>query len=385
MRKEMNEQMVYYIPVSGRPARETLDREQAAALSRGETVILAQPDDNGQPVRLAADGAADSLGIPCIRLFDNGGRCSRSALRAALKALDPRLSFGQLELVSDLYVFPQEGFLENITEHAASLDPCICPGLEGADLSGLGVTATLIYSPEPRQYELHLLGDDPMKVVDAFAPAKKMVAEVCAKQGMRPFFAPKIDSFASSGLVMRLLKVEQREDDVWQAALLGVYEHAKAMTMASCNQVNSYKRITPKHVTKGQRIPCLLRCTLDDDRNAIVKWNREQGEITFYLADNYCNAYLALAANLGMLQYGLAQYGGQKQEDRWQAFLSSTERMPNSLAVAAGLWEKSEFAQQVCGAWLAQRLYHDALLEWEEYCDIAHPWELMRGVRYEGQ
>ena len=122
---------------------------------------------------------------------------------------------------------------------------------------------------------------------------------------------------------------------------------------------------------------------MGDDRNAIVKWKPQEHEITFYLADNYCNPYLALAGNLQMLCYGIERYKNDMQAGRFESFLNSGERMPNSLVVASEMWKGSAFAKEVYGGYLFKKLYENAVAEWEEYCDIAHPWELMRGVEYE--
>ena len=114
-----------------------------------------------------------------------------------------------------------------------------------------------------------------------------------------------------------------------------------------------------------------------------MKWKPQEAEITFYLADNYCNPYLALAGKLQMLSYGIERYKNDMPAGRFKAFLCSGERMPNSLVVASELWKDCALAKEVYGEHLFEKLYENAVAEWVEYCDIAHPWELMRGVEYE--
>lgn len=377
------QQTVYYINIEGKPVLLQLDEHNMAALTRGQPVLMEQKGENGKEIYLIPDGGGGDLGIPCTLMSEGTKICSRGILKDALARIKDWLPVESFEIACDLYVFPEDGFTENLSEHSSSLNPCVCEGLKNVDISCGGAEAFMVFSPEPKQYELHITGGNVFTVLDALAPARKAVSDICRARGLRPFFAPKIDSFAPCGMVMTLRGRPDIDQELCRAALLGIYDHAKAMTLASCSQVNSYKRITPKRVTPGQRIPCFLRGTTGDDRNAIVKWKPREAEITFYLADNYCNPYLALAGNLQMLSYGVERYKNDMPAGRFEGFLYSGERMPNSLVVASELWKDCAFAKEVYGGYLFEKLYENAVAEWVEYCDIAHPWELMRGAEYE--
>lgn len=375
---------VYYINIEGKPVTQQLDKHKMAAIMQGEPVMIEQKNEDGKEIYLNPDGGGGDLGIPCTLMSEGTRICSRSILKEALARITDWIPIDSFEIACDLYVFSEDGYTKNLSEHSSSLDPCLCEDLRSVGISCGDAEAFITFSAEPRQYELHITGENVLSVLDALAPARKAVSDICRVRGLRPFFAPKIDSFAPCGMVMTIRgRPDNIDQELCQAALLGIYDHAKGMTLASCSQVNSYKRITPKRVTPGQRIPCFLRGTIGDDRNAIVKWKPQEHEITFYLADNYCNPYLALAGNLQMLCYGIERYKNDMQAGRFEAFLNSGERMPNSLVVASEMWKGSAFAKEVYGGYLFKKLYENAVAEWEEYCDIAHPWELIRGVEYE--
>ena len=377
----MKYKTAFYPDIDGKPVPVTLQEQELALLLSGQPLPL-NSSNHPSGSLLHMDGPESACGLPCMRISP-AKDCARHHLRQAMNTLPAALSFVRYRVCCDFYVFRQQTFPSDIVSYATHLCPERCIPLEETMLAIHDGSACIAYNSAHRQYQLCLEGSDLAAVLDARLAAMQEITARCARSGHRAFWIPKLDGLAPSGLSIGLIGTEALCEDTAKAALRGLYAHAKSMTLAFCTQVNSYKRITPRHITPGQRIPCYLRCAVTDDCNALVRWSVSEHTLTYFLADNYCNPYLAAAAVLYMLSDGVSRYAGCDNDPAFQQFLHSRERMPNSLSIACGLWKKDIFSRQVLGETLWCTLCDSAVKEWEEYCDVAHPWELMRGVEFE--
>ena len=303
-------------------------------------------------------------------------------LQKELKHLPQALSFEAVAVTCNFYLFPIEGIDVLMTEHSHELVPIVSDKVLNTVFNLPKIEAIVKTSPEEYQYELYIKANSINDIVVSLEPLIAQLRTCCAEYDLCPFFIPKMDGLAGNNLIIDLLGIDVKTD-AWKAAMLGLVDHSKPLTMIFCSQVNSYKRNTPQFLPANKRVPCYLRVTDEPDLNAIAQVNESEKVFSFYFADCHCDYEMVFVALLWMLRKGYENYSERFPIDKWTESKLSTIRMPNSLNVACKFWKDNPEPVQLLGSELADQIYQEKQLEWKTYCDIAHPWELLRGLAYE--
>ncbi len=234
-----------------------------------------------------------------------------------------------------------------------------------------GQEGELLYNHDLKQHTLMIRGKHPGELIETLEKMKSSLFTLAEKEGFYPLFTPKIDGLAPNGLEF-ILEIEKDFPlPTLNRGLRAAAALSRELAVIPCCHVNSYKRITPKKVTPLWDIPCDCRISSDRDVNALLWYDRKSTHtVVFRQADSWSEPFLVLGSYLCMLSAG---FGEDHHPDK-----AAPPVMPNSLGVAMELWKNSAFARKHF-SFVHQELYEIARNEWFEYCDIAHPWELLRG------
>ena len=274
------------------------------------------------------------------------------------------------------YRFDREDFFSRVERESNDLRP-----LKGAipakalntGFLSLNIQWELVYNEALSQHSLLIRGHNAGILIDVLERMKSAISRFAEKDGSYPFYAPKIDGLAPNGMDFILEINKDFPDETLNRGLTAAAGLSRELAAIPCCHVNSYKRLTPKNVIPGWDIPYKRSVSTDWDPNAIL-WSDKKAThtVVFRQADCWADPFLVLTSYLSMLQAGF--------ENEDIQYEPAPPVMPNSLGAAMKLWNNSPFARKHF-SFIHEKLYEAVKKEWFEYCDIAHPWELLRGHR----
>ena len=371
----------FTIGVDGR--RKKLDSKHLERLIKGETVTVYDREWERE-LEITADLARYDGNGPLACFIKDKSLCSRQLLLYWQETAMKDLHIHKCSVTQSFYVFNDENFRGFLSTCYDSIQPLDMPELIGVFASwrngAQNESPALYYDRETHQFSFRLSSADALKLADEYGNFRGFISDNCKREGLRAFFIPKMNHLPPNGTHVSFEADGMPEPD-FRAALKGVYTLAVQLALATCSHVNSYKRLTPQRITAGWDSPCYVEISHNRNPNAIVWLENGGSTLTFGQADAYSNIYISLAVYLGMLHFGIKECSVSNEE--WQAMQQGTTRMPTSLNVACRRWEEGTFGREFLGQTLAERLVAQSREEWITYCDIAHPWELLRGLDYE--
>jgi glutamine synthetase len=251
----------------------------------------------------------------------------------------------------------------------------------------------------PGQQEIDLRYADALSTADNIMTFRMVMKEVALEQGVYASFMPKpFTEHPGSGMHTHLSLFEGDRNSfheagaeyhlskVGRAFIAGLLRHAAELTAVTNQWVNSYKRLWG-----GGEAPAYV-CWGHNNRSALVRvpmYKPTKGQSTrieVRSVDTACNPYLAyallLAAGLKGIEEGYELPPGA-EDDVWS--LSDAERralgiepLPQNLADAIALMERSELAAETLGEHVFDFFLRNKRREWEEYRMQVTPFELDR-------
>jgi glutamine synthetase len=251
----------------------------------------------------------------------------------------------------------------------------------------------------PGQQEIDLRYADALSTADNIMTFRMVMKEVALEQGVYASFMPKpFTEHPGSGMHTHLSLFEGDRNSfheagaeyhlskVGRAFIAGLLRHSAEITAVTNQWVNSYKRLWG-----GGEAPAYV-CWGHNNRSALVRvpmYKPTKGQSTrieVRSVDTACNPYLAyallLAAGLKGIEEGYELPPGA-EDDVWS--LSDAERralgiepLPQNLADAIALMERSELAAETLGEHVFDFFLRNKRREWEEYRMQVTPFELDR-------
>jgi glutamine synthetase len=248
--------------------------------------------------------------------------------------------------------------------------------IEHLERMGIPVKASH-HEVAPSQHEVDLEHDDALSTADAITTFRLAVKEVAREAGVFATFMPKplTDEFGS-GLHLHLsLSREGRNafydqnpeaplSEVGCAFLAGVLAHAREITAATNQWVNSYKRLVP-----GAEAPESTTWTRHG-RSSLVRVpsgrpeSEDAARIELRSPDPGCNPYLALALVLGAGLRGIERDYQLAAEDQPSV---AAPPLPRDLREAVAAFAESELVRDVLGDRLCDAFLRNKAAELEEH------------------
>jgi len=251
----------------------------------------------------------------------------------------------------------------------------------------------------PGQQEIDLRYADALTTADNVMTFRLVIKEVAEAQGVYATFMPK--PFADqpgSAMHTHLSLFEGDRNAFYDASdplklspvargfIAGLLVHAPEITAVTNQWVNSYKRLSwggeaPAHTAWGQ-----------NNRSALVrvpmyKPNKPNStRVEFRLPDPACNPYLSfalvLAAGLQGIDKGYELPQGT-DDDVWalsdgQRAALGMEPLPDSLAAAIAVMERSELVRETLGEHVFDFFLANKRAEWADYRRSVTPFEIDR-------
>jgi glutamine synthetase len=251
----------------------------------------------------------------------------------------------------------------------------------------------------PGQQEIDLRYADALSTADNVMTFRMVMKEVSLEQGVFASFMPKpftehpgsamhthLSLFEGDRNAFYEAGAEYQLSKVGRAFIAGLLRHSAEITAVTNQWVNSYKRLWG-----GGEAPAYI-CWGHNNRSALVRvpmYKPTKGQSTrveVRSIDSACNPYLTyallLAAGLKGIDEGYELPPGA-EDDVWS--LSASERralgidpLPQNLAEAIGLLERSELAAETLGEHVFDFFLRNKRREWEEYRAQVTPFELDR-------
>ncbi|MFQ5934688.1 MAG: glutamine synthetase family protein, partial [Dehalococcoidia bacterium] len=263
---------------------------------------------------------------------------------------------------------------------------------------GIGVDSSH-HEAATSQHEIDLRYTDALTMADNVMTFRLVVKEVALKHDVYATFMPKpIHSVNGSGMHIdqSLFKGErnafydpEEEFQLSQEAryfIAGLMRHAREITVATNQWVNSYKRLIP-----GFEAPIYVTWARTNraDLIRIPEWEAGGGNFTrieYRAPDPACNPYLAFSVMLAAglegienryplpdpLDENVAQVSPEEREHR------GIETLPGSLWEAITLAENSEMLHRCLGEHVFSGFLENKKIEWEDYRSQVTDYELKR-------
>ena len=250
----------------------------------------------------------------------------------------------------------------------------------------------------PSQQEIDLRYTDALTMADNILAFRTVVKEVAQSRGVYATFMPKpVAGWNGSGMHSHLSLFEGDVNafhdpgdeyglsKVGKCFVAGLLQHAREITAITNQWVNSYKRLIA-----GYEAPVYI-CWARNNRSALVRVpiprRADSGSRVEYRApDPACNPYLAFSLMLAAGLKGIEEGYPLPPEATNNIFEMTPEErlaegiynLPNSLAEALDVMEKSEFVAEVLGEHVFDYFIRNKRLEWAEYKSYVTPFELDR-------
>jgi len=250
----------------------------------------------------------------------------------------------------------------------------------------------------PSQQEIDLRYTDALTMADNVMAFRMVVKEVAQSSGVYATFMPKpVAGWNGSGMHTHLSlfegDVNAFHDPVDEHGLskvakgfvAGLLRHAREITAITNQWVNSYKRLIA-----GYEAPVYI-CWARNNRSALVRVpiprRGESGTRVEYRApDPACNPYLAFSVILAAGLRGIEQEYELPPEAMNNIYEMTPEErtaegisnLPNSLAEALDVMEKSELVAESLGEHVFEYFIRNKRMEWADYKAYVSPFELSR-------
>jgi glutamine synthetase len=258
------------------------------------------------------------------------------------------------------------------------------------DQAGIPVEAA---NPEamPGQSEITIRFSDVMSAADNAFLYKHFVRELLAREGLTASFIAKYDpaGYGSSGhfhMSFRdgssegtplLLDDNGELSDVASRAIAGFLATVKDFTAFYAPNVNSYRRFQMDHSFAGDTVSwgydnrsCTLR---------VLKTTPGSTRIESRVPGADVNPYLGLAASFAGMAHGLESDLEAPEPVLGDAYAAEgIERIPNDLASAVELLDRSELAPRLLGEEFVRFYAETRFWEAEQHRLAMTPWELSR-------
>jgi len=266
-------------------------------------------------------------------------------------------------------------------------------------LEGMGIPVQYSHHEiSPSQQEIDLRYTDALTMADNILAFRTVVKEVAQSRGVYATFMPKpVAGWNGSGMHSHLSLFEGDVNafhdpgdeyglsKVGKCFVAGLLQHAREITAITNQWVNSYKRLIA-----GYEAPVYI-CWARNNRSALVRVpiprRADSGSRVEYRApDPACNPYLAFSLMLAAGLKGIEEGYPLPPEATNNIFEMTPEErlaegiynLPNSLAEALDVMEKSEFVAEVLGEHVFDYFIRNKRLEWAEYKSYVTPFEIDR-------
>lgn len=248
----------------------------------------------------------------------------------------------------------------------------------------------------PGQHEIDFKYDKALKTADNLLYFKFVVKEMARRANLVATFLPKpIYGVNGSGMHCHqsLFSLDSKENMFYDAStynnlseiatnyIAGLLEHAKGFSLITNPLVNSYKRLVP-----GFEAPTNI-CWSDKNRSLLIRVPAVRGAATrieLRMPDPSCNQYLAfavmLASGLEGIQNSMIPSNSVTQnvfkmtQEEKQSL--GIEELPSDLNEAIKEFEKDSLIHEALGNHISQKLIEAKKIEWREYIQQVHRWEL---------
>lgn len=248
----------------------------------------------------------------------------------------------------------------------------------------------------PGQHEIDFKYSDALDMADKVMTFKFVVRTLAQRHGLHATFMPKpIAGIPGSGMHLHIsLHTEEGNaffdpsapDQLSRTAryfIGGLLTHARALTAVTNPTVNSYKRLTT-----GFEAPVYI-CWSYQNRSPLIRIPAKKGSSTrieYRSPDPACNPYLAFAVCLAAGLDGIVKKIEPPPPFNANVYeLTPEERerhgigvLPSTLKEALEELKRDEVVQEALGPHVYQRFVEAKEIEWKEYCDTVHPWEIKR-------
>lgn len=242
----------------------------------------------------------------------------------------------------------------------------------------------------PGQHEIDFKYSDALKAADNIITFKLVVKVVAQRHGLHASFMPKpVYGVNGSGMHCNLSLYNNGEnafyspDDPNNLSTVaynfvgGLIEHAKGLTAVTNPTVNSYKRLVrgyeaPVHISwsTSNRSP-LIRIPVSRNNSSIIELRNP---------DPSCNPYLAIAAILeaGMdgIENDIKAPNPMEFSNKEVSSKQDNELLPQTLYESINELEKDQVLKKAFGKYLLENYVKAKRIEWNEYAEQVHPWEV---------
>ena len=251
----------------------------------------------------------------------------------------------------------------------------------------------------PGQQEIDLRYADALTTADNIMTFRLVVKEVALQQGVYATFMPKPYADQPGSAMHTHVSLFEGDrnafydpDDplhlskVGRSFIAGLLRHSAEITAVTNQWVNSYKRLSwggeaPSYVSWGA-----------NNRSALVRvpmYKPNKGQSTrveLRAPDSACNPYLTfalvLAAGLEGVQKGYELPPGAENDvsafTREEREAHGIEALPDSLAAAIAVMEKSDLVRETLGDGVFDFFLRNKRAEWDDYRRTVTPFELDR-------
>ncbi|GAB6179699.1 type I glutamate--ammonia ligase [Desulfotomaculum defluvii] len=235
----------------------------------------------------------------------------------------------------------------------------------------------------PGQHEIVLREEFPLYMADKIATFKFVVRTIAQRHGLHASFMPKpLHTHNGSGMALNLCLWQEGINALANISgsfglsslaggfIAGISNHASAITAVINPLVNSYKRLGYANLDR------VLKGWSESNRNSMIRVPGQRGNdtrIVLRSPDATCNPYLAL--------YLIMQTGLTGIEQNLPLPISLDEdtvahRVPRNLGEALEALERDEFIKRVLGEVIFERYLEYKKLEWDDFHNHLHPWEI---------
>ncbi|WP_242985461.1 type I glutamate--ammonia ligase [Vallitalea okinawensis] len=239
----------------------------------------------------------------------------------------------------------------------------------------------------PGQHEIDFKHSSALKAADNIVTFKLVVKVVAQRHGLHATFMPKpIYGIDGSGMHCNLTlykdgmnafydETDERKlskEAYWFIG--GLIKHAKGLAALTNPTVNSYKRLVP-----GYEAPVHIAWSVAN-RSPLIRIPSLQSSRRIELRnpDPSCNPYLAIAAMLNAGLDGIANKIDPPGPINCDINNSDMicERLPENLKEALEEFQKDEVLVNTLGSQLCEHYLKAKYIEWDEYIQMVHPWEV---------
>jgi glutamine synthetase len=378
-----------------------------------ESDMYLRPDPNTFTIIPWHDGKGTMARVICDVVTPNGDRFEGDPRAALIRALEdaaaagydyytaPELEFFLFQTFDGSFrPLPHDrgGYFDLTTDLAAAVRREIVDALLAM---GIAIEASH-HEVAAGQHELDFAFVDALRSADALMTGKYALKAIAQRHDLQVTFLPKpLYGVSGSGMHTHqqlryhgsgenaFMDPEDQEYGLSAVAkhfIAGQLAHARALCAIVAPLVNSYKRLVP-----GYEAPVMVSWG-QVNREALVRVPRvrgtelEQTRVELRSPDPSCNPYLAFAA---MLEAGLdgvrrrLPLPAPVEESLYMLDESVRRRrqiglLPMTLGEALDELRRDEVMREALGEHIYERFIEAKSIEWAEYCQRVHKWELER-------